>query len=98
MNSLISKVNAKVPAVFSAVKAALPMLAVLAVVGVSNLAFAQTGLSIEEIVPEADWTGMITDLGSKLGAVVKAMLGLAVGLLIVGILFRVVRKYASKGA
>jgi len=101
MKTLIAKLN--VSAVSSFVKSVLPMLLLMGFIAFASggVAFAQGEagtLSITEVVPQAEWTSMITDVGTKIGAVVKAMLGVAIGLLIVGILFRVVRKYASRGA
>jgi len=101
MNTLISKVKSVPVAAF--LRSALPMLAVMTFMALASggVVFGQGDpptLSITEVVPQAEWTSMISDLGTKIGAVVKAMLGVAIGLVIVGILFRVVRKYASKGA
>lgn len=104
MNSLILKVKSNVPVLVSRVRAVLPMLVVMTVVALTSggISLAAEGdppeLSIKEVVPQAQWTSAIDSLKDKLAAVVVAMLGLAIGLLIVGILYRVVKKYASKGA
>lgn len=91
LNALCAKVRPYlVPALFC-------LTIVLAGQGV---AFAQeeTGVTITDIVSASDFTSMITNIGSSVSTVIKAAIGLAVGLFIVGFLFRILKKYVSRGA
>lgn len=86
----------------NSVRAVLPLVALALVFGLGTAAFAQeggdAGVTITDIVSPSEFTTMITNIATSAGTVVKAAIGLSVGLFIVGFLLRLVKRYTRAGA
>lgn len=63
----------------------------------SAVAHAQESSSITEVVSSSQWTTVLQDIASALSAVMIPVIGLAVGLMLVAILFKVVKRFLFAG-
>lgn len=81
----------------SLVRVYLPVLVAVVALAAGVPAMAQeSGLTVTDVVPAADFTSAITNIGDTMGTVIKAAIGLALGIFIVGFLYGIVRKFVKK--
>ncbi|WP_437192681.1 hypothetical protein [Planctomicrobium sp. SH527] len=89
--------NTAIAKAVSFVRFYLPVLLVLGGFALGVPAMAQeSGLTVTDVVPAADFTSAITNIGTTMGTVIKAAVGLALGIFIVGFLYGIVRKFVKK--
>jgi|GEM_PF-4058283 len=77
----------------------LPVLIAVAMIafGSGNLFAQEEGdaIAVKDIISQDDWENLIEGIVSAVTAVMKIILGIAVGYWLVGLLYRAIKKYAK---
>ncbi|WP_437229789.1 hypothetical protein SH661x_001624 [Planctomicrobium sp. SH661] len=102
MKNVLSKVSAFVPSVAQLRRFAPCLLAAVVMLCFSAAAFAQEGggggsFQVYDVITDDEWNSIVTAVGTKVGSVIKGMLTLAVGMLLVGLGIKLLRRYTTRG-